>query len=209
MRRSSGWEHEFFDVEGYRVSSYHREGVAHPSDGTIDLSAEATVKLWVDGKRVAAVGEGNGPVNALDAALRRALNGRYPALERIHLTDFKVRILDTTANTGGGDPRAHRLHRRRIDVDDHRRVAEHHRRVVDGARRRRGFRSACTPSRRLSAVWPHLTTSRRRRRSPRPTCRRRGGRVRGWPTGRASSKAASRQVTASAVQARTRGTSSG
>jgi 2-isopropylmalate synthase len=51
-------------------------------------------------ERVAAVGEGNGPVNALDNALRRALDGRYPALERIHLTDYKVRVLDSVAATG-------------------------------------------------------------------------------------------------------------
>ena len=46
------------------------------------------------------MGEGNGPVNALDAAVRRALNGRYPVLERIHLTDFKVRVVDGGAATG-------------------------------------------------------------------------------------------------------------
>jgi 2-isopropylmalate synthase len=101
MRRSAGWEHEFFSVEAYRVSSYHREGPASPT-GEVDLSTEATVKLWIDEERRVAVGEGNGPVNALDAALRSALNGRYPALERIHLTDFKVRVLDGpgAADTG-------------------------------------------------------------------------------------------------------------
>ncbi|MEI8052041.1 MAG: alpha-isopropylmalate synthase regulatory domain-containing protein, partial [Actinomycetes bacterium] len=52
------------------------------------------------GERVVAAGEGNGPVNALDAAVRRALNGRFPALERIHLTDFKVRVVDGGAATG-------------------------------------------------------------------------------------------------------------
>ncbi len=46
------------------------------------------------------MGEGNGPVNALDNALRNALNGRFPALERIHLTDYKVRVLDSVAATG-------------------------------------------------------------------------------------------------------------
>jgi 2-isopropylmalate synthase len=101
MRRTAGWEHEFFTVEAYRVSSYHREGPASPT-GEIDLATEATVKIWVDGERLAAVGEGNGPVNALDAALRNALTGRHPALRRIHLTDFKVRVLDGpgSADTG-------------------------------------------------------------------------------------------------------------
>jgi 2-isopropylmalate synthase len=46
------------------------------------------------------VGEGNGPVNALDSAVRRALNGRFGALNRIHLTDFKVRVVDGGAATG-------------------------------------------------------------------------------------------------------------
>ena len=99
MRRAAGWEPDFFDVEAYRVSSYHREGPVMPDD-EVEVTVEATVKLWVRGERIAAVGEGNGPVNALDAAVRRALNGRYPALERIHLTDFKVRVIDGGAATG-------------------------------------------------------------------------------------------------------------
>lgn len=99
MRRAKGWTQDFFDVEAYRVSSYHREGAVAPGD-EIDLAVEATVKIWVGGERVVAVGEGNGPVNALDKALRTALNGRFPGLDRIHLTDFKVRVLDTSKATG-------------------------------------------------------------------------------------------------------------
>jgi 2-isopropylmalate synthase len=99
MLRAAGWEQDYFQVEAYRVSSYHREGPVMPS-GEIEVATEATIKLWVGDERIAAVGEGNGPVNALDVALRRALNGRYPALERIHLTDFKVRVLDGIAATG-------------------------------------------------------------------------------------------------------------
>ena len=99
MRRAAGWEQPYFQVEAYRVSSYHREGPVMPT-GEVEVSVEATVKLWIDGVRVAAVGEGNGPVNALDAAVRRALNGRFPILDRIHLTDFKVRVVDGGAATG-------------------------------------------------------------------------------------------------------------
>jgi 2-isopropylmalate synthase len=99
MRRAAGWEQDFFEVEAYRVSSYHREGPVMPDD-EVEVSTEATVKLWVGGERIAAVGEGNGPVNALDSAVRRALNGRFPALNRIHLTDFKVRVVDGGAATG-------------------------------------------------------------------------------------------------------------
>ena len=99
MRRAAGWEQSFFQVEAYRVSSYHREGPVMPN-GELEVTVEATVKLWIDGQRIAAVGEGNGPVNALDAAVRRALNGRFPVLDRIHLTDFKVRVVDGGAATG-------------------------------------------------------------------------------------------------------------
>jgi 2-isopropylmalate synthase len=64
------------------------------------------VKVWVGDQRIAAVGEGNGPVNALDAALRAALDGRYEALSRIHLTDFKVRVLDGPSGPGATDTAA-------------------------------------------------------------------------------------------------------
>lgn len=99
MRKAAGWRQPWFGIEAYRVSSYHR---ARPDDPDIDAetATEATVKIWVGDERIAEVGEGNGPVNALDRALRRALNGRYPALERIHLVDFKVRVVDGGAATG-------------------------------------------------------------------------------------------------------------
>jgi 2-isopropylmalate synthase len=99
LRRATGWRHPYFGTEAYRVSSYHRARHDDP-DADVDVSTEATVKIWVGGERLAAVGEGNGPVNALDHALRRALNGRYPQLERIHLVDFKVRVVDGGAATG-------------------------------------------------------------------------------------------------------------
>jgi len=105
MRRATGALVDPFRVESYRVSSYHREGwalgIADPAaDQLLDLSTEATVKVWVGDERRIAVGEGNGPVNALDQALRRALDGHYPALEQIHLVDFRVRVLDTSVGTG-------------------------------------------------------------------------------------------------------------
>ncbi|MBN2369972.1 MAG: citramalate synthase [Vicinamibacteria bacterium] len=55
---------------------------------------EATVKLRVDGEILHVVAEGDGPVNALDGAMRKALMPRYPSLKEIHLTDYKVRIID-------------------------------------------------------------------------------------------------------------------
>jgi 2-isopropylmalate synthase len=65
-----------------------------------DLRAEATVKVEVDGEVLHTAAEGNGPVNALDAALRKALGAFYPVLDAVHLYDYKVRILDSDAATG-------------------------------------------------------------------------------------------------------------
>jgi len=78
----------YFEVESWRVIT-DSSGV-----GAAALS-EATVKLQAAGQRVVAAGEGNGPVNALDHALRQALTGAYPELDKLELIDFRVRILDS------------------------------------------------------------------------------------------------------------------
>ena len=65
-----------------------------------ELRAEATVKVEVDGELLHTAADGNGPVNALDAALRKALRAFYPVLDTVHLYDYKVRILDSGAATG-------------------------------------------------------------------------------------------------------------
>ena len=64
-----------------------------------ELLAEATVKVQVDGEVLHTAADGNGPVNALDAALRKALRAFYPAIDDVHLIDYKVRILDGDAAT--------------------------------------------------------------------------------------------------------------
>jgi 2-isopropylmalate synthase len=64
------------------------------------LAAEATVKLFVGEERILATGEGNGPVNALDMALRQALERFYPQLGKLELVDYKVRILEGAHGTG-------------------------------------------------------------------------------------------------------------
>jgi 2-isopropylmalate synthase len=64
-----------------------------------ELLAEATVKVQVDGEVLHTAAEGNGPVNALDAALRKALRAFYPQLDLVHLYDYKVRILDGDSAT--------------------------------------------------------------------------------------------------------------
>ncbi|TAL07842.1 MAG: citramalate synthase, partial [Chloroflexota bacterium] len=68
--------------------------------GGRELLAEATVKVEVDGEVLHTAADGNGPVNALDAALRKALGAFYPILDAVHLYDYKVRILDSDAATG-------------------------------------------------------------------------------------------------------------
>ncbi len=67
--------------------------------GGRELLAEATVKVEVAGETLHTAADGNGPVNALDAALRKALRAFYPAIDDVHLVDYKVRILDGVAAT--------------------------------------------------------------------------------------------------------------
>jgi 2-isopropylmalate synthase len=76
----------YFDVESWRVITETRPGA--------DAVSEATVKLRADGVRYVQTGEGNGPVNALDHALREAIGLAYPGVAKFELIDYKVRILD-------------------------------------------------------------------------------------------------------------------
>jgi 2-isopropylmalate synthase len=104
-REAAGWSYEAADasfelllreeldseeVAPFRIESY-RAIVDRREDGTV--TTEATVKVHADGRRVISTAEGNGPVNALDLALRSALGEAFPRLAELDLTDFKVRIL--------------------------------------------------------------------------------------------------------------------
>lgn len=80
---------DFFDVQGYRVMGERRWN----AKGQLVNVSEAVVRLAIDGEPVMTVAEGNGPVNALDMAMRKALTPKYKALEHMRLTDYKVRIL--------------------------------------------------------------------------------------------------------------------
>ena len=101
MRRATGWKQDYFRLESFRVSTELR---ALTADGVLgeagDVVTEATIKVWVGDERIVATAEGNGPVNALDGALRQAVSNRFPQLTRIHLTDYRVRVLDTNKGTG-------------------------------------------------------------------------------------------------------------
>ncbi|MEU8547064.1 citramalate synthase [Streptomyces roseoverticillatus] len=81
----------------YRIESWRAIAEDRP-DGT--HANEATVKLWAKGERIVATAEGNGPVDALDRALRVALERIYPQLAALKLTDYKVRILEGGRGTG-------------------------------------------------------------------------------------------------------------
>ncbi len=89
-RRMLGTVPEFFGVDSFRVSVERR----HNALGEEVSMAEAVVKLVVDGERIMSVGEGNGPVNALDNALRKDLGKFQRAIEDLELVDYKVRILN-------------------------------------------------------------------------------------------------------------------
>ncbi len=115
MRAAAGEERlgNYFQVE-----SFHVETTWHSDEGAVDprteswqllvhpwsvpgrLVTRATVTVIIEGIRCEGVAEGNGPVNALDAALRAALGTRFPELAFVHLTDYRVRVLETAKGTG-------------------------------------------------------------------------------------------------------------
>jgi len=92
LRREAGSYKPLFKLESFRVVTEKRAGG--------EVETEATIKVEVDGERYVRVAEGNGPVNALDQALRGAIADRYPHLAEIELTNYKVRILDEAHGTG-------------------------------------------------------------------------------------------------------------
>ncbi len=106
---------DLFTIESFRVIADWRardavgaDGLAsdggpvlvHPWSSPGELTTEATVKVHIGDERVVATAEGNGPVNALDAALRLAIEPRFRQLRNVHLTDYRVRVLDTAKGTG-------------------------------------------------------------------------------------------------------------
>jgi 2-isopropylmalate synthase len=92
IRKETGEYEPLFRLESWRVI------VDKKGDGRVET--EATIKIWVEGERYVRTAEGNGPVNALDRALRSAIGERYPHLRDIELVNFKVRILDESKGTG-------------------------------------------------------------------------------------------------------------
>ena len=92
LRREAGEYTPLFRLESFRVITEKR------ADGKVET--EATIKVWVEGRRHVRTAEGNGPVNALDKALRSAITELHPHLADIELVNYKVRILDEDLGTG-------------------------------------------------------------------------------------------------------------
>jgi 2-isopropylmalate synthase len=92
LKKAMGQHRRFFDLVGFRVIVENR------NEGSV--VSEATIKVKVNGILENTVGEGDGPINALDQALRKALTKFYPSLKDVRLTDFKVRVLDAKEGTG-------------------------------------------------------------------------------------------------------------
>jgi 2-isopropylmalate synthase len=92
LRRESGDYEQLFRLESWRVIVEQR------ADGQVET--EATIKIWLNGDRYVRTAEGNGPVHALDAALRDAIGEIHPHLKDIELVNYKVRILDEHHGTG-------------------------------------------------------------------------------------------------------------
>jgi 2-isopropylmalate synthase len=86
---------ELFDLIYWKTTVEYNERLK-------ELYAEAVIKLIVEGKISHSVGDGNGPVNAMDKALRSALSNHFPSLEKIHLSDYRVRVLGGSSGTGAG-----------------------------------------------------------------------------------------------------------
>lgn len=91
IQKAMGKHRKFFELEGFRVIVEKRKNDPPTS--------EATIKIKVGGVSELSAGEGEGPVNALDNALRKVLLRFYPRIKEIHLADFKVRDLDAAAGT--------------------------------------------------------------------------------------------------------------
>jgi 2-isopropylmalate synthase len=93
MRRALGLHQDFFRLEAFRVMN-------HKYDISKNPLTEATIRLWVNGQAEHTAAMGDGPVNALDKAMRKALTRFYPNLEDMELHDYKVRVLTGEHGTG-------------------------------------------------------------------------------------------------------------
>ena len=93
MKRMLGLHKKFFTLHGFNVTDSKRQG-------DTKTYSDAVIRIVVGDTMEFSAAEGNGPVNALDNAFRKALSKFYPSVNRVHLTDFKVRVIEGTSGTG-------------------------------------------------------------------------------------------------------------
>lgn len=128
IREATGEYIPFFDLKGFRVITEKNEAG--------DIICEATIKVEVDGTIEHTAANGNGPVSALDNALRKSLEKFYPELKDLHLTDYKVRVLNEKAGTSAAvrvliDQKQHTEHWGTVGVSENIIEASWHA-LVDG-----------------------------------------------------------------------------
>ena len=127
VRKEIGRYRTFFELDHYRVTVFKKESDVPVAEVTLKLRIGGAVEHWV--------AEGDGPVNALDNALRLALKSHYPEIEKVHLIDYKVRVINSSDETAAAGARDHRVspadaRRRPGNLRNHRRQRQHHRRQL-------------------------------------------------------------------------------
>ena len=162
-----------FRLESYRVIVENTEFPVPV------VSSEATVKVHVGGQRIIATAEGNGPVNALDSALRSAVAEEFPEFSEVELVDYKVRILAGSAGTDSITRVLVSSARGAQGMDHRRRARQRRRGVLAGAGGRTGLRAAAGRHRRRAPATARKSTG-----TPRPVCRSPSERRRRWRTPR-------------------------
>jgi 2-isopropylmalate synthase len=106
VRRSLPGYRPFFNLDDFWVVERRRDRADGQANGGKEMQAEAMVKVRVfgqtgeDDRVLQTAADGNGPVNALDAAVRKALAEYFPRVNDVHLVDYKVRIIDGSAGSG-------------------------------------------------------------------------------------------------------------
>ena len=99
MRKATGWKQEFFDVANYELVVTENNAQVGAFEPSLSQTTKAKIEIKIGAKSYCKFAQGNGPVNALDNALRQAVESQYPVLKDVHLLDYKVRILNSETAT--------------------------------------------------------------------------------------------------------------
>ena len=102
IRSATGWSQDYFEVDSFSVKVGHNKGSGARAwnDVAVEVNTHAVVTIIVGEEKITAEGDGNGPVNALDSALRKALRNELPLIDHFNLNDYKVRVLESERGTG-------------------------------------------------------------------------------------------------------------